>query len=251
MPETAISSISVKTMVEVYALNIRESVEKKIIHKLIKFISSDKAKRASNFRSREDSYRTVLGELLARYVICYESACLNKDIKMQLSVGKKPQLLYPNGLFFNISHSGDWVICGISNCPIGVDIEHIKKNKCNLNVIERFFSSEEKNYLLNDGKDINTVTKFYRLWTLKESYVKADGRGLALPLKSFSIIPDVKKISVVTKNALRQCEFRSFQLDDEYVGAICSVDGNIKDIIKIIDVNTIINFLLVSDNEKG
>lgn len=238
-------------MVEVYALNIRESVEKNFFHQLTKFISSDKVKRASNFRSKEDSYRTVLGELLARYVICYRSACLNKDIKVKLSVEKKPQLLNPNGLFFNISHSGDWVICGISNCPIGVDIEHIKKNKCYLNVIERFFSPEEKKYLLNDGKDINTVTKFYRLWTLKESYVKADGRGLALPLKSFSIIPDVKKISVVTKNALRQCEFRSFKLDNEYVGAICSVDGNIKDVIKILDVNTIINFLLVSDNEKG
>jgi 4'-phosphopantetheinyl transferase len=238
-------------MVEVYALNIWESVEKKNLCQLIKFISSDRVKRVSNFRNREDSYRSVLGELLARYVICYKSGCLNKDIKIKFSIGKKPQLLYPDDLFFNISHSGDWVICGISESPIGVDIEHIKNNKCYLNVIERFFSAEEKNYILNNEKEINTVAKFYRLWTLKESYVKADGRGFALPLKSFSIIPDVKKISVVTDNALRKCEFRSFQLEDEYAGAICSVDGNINDVVKIVDVNNIINLLLGSDYEKG
>lgn len=74
-----------------------------------------------------------------------------------------------NDICFNISHSANYVILGLSNIDIGIDIEHIEK-----------VSNEMKNYICSkEEKDyIKSDINFYELWTNKESLMKCIGKGL-------------------------------------------------------------------------
>ena len=83
--------------------------------------------------------------------------------------------LHHNYIDFNISHSGDYVVCAISSFGrIGIDIE--ETIPVDINISEGFLSKQEL-HCLNNAK-INQSELFYKYWTLKESYLKAIGIGL-------------------------------------------------------------------------
>ena len=84
--------------------------------------------------------------------------------------------------FFNTSHSGKYALCVISDVEVGCDIEEIKEFKPR--VAERFFTDKENLYL-EVAPDKNDM--FYRIWTLKESYMKCIGKGFAEPINSFEL----------------------------------------------------------------
>ncbi len=100
--------------------------------------------------------------------------------------------------YFNISHSGDIAICGISDTEIGVDIEEIRK--VNLKTTTRFATEREKVYIFGktpSDEDFKTdlydvYERFFEIWTLKEAYFKKLGSGISTDLKSveFLIIDD-------------------------------------------------------------
>lgn len=81
------------------------------------------------------------------------------------------------GLEFNLSHSGNLVICAVSDQPVGCDVELLRKAPAR--VAERYFSRDEQEYLSRFcGEDYDK--EFFRLWTMKESYVKMTGEGIAM-----------------------------------------------------------------------
>jgi len=146
----------------------------------------------------------------------------------------------PNGIHFNISHSGNCVVCAVDEKAVGVDIEVIKP--IDFNIAERFFSKAEYLTLINQPKEMQ-MKYFYMIWTLKESYIKADGRGLSLPLNSFSIDIKHDKISVVTSNELSNCYFKKYDIDNLHISSVCSLDKNFRDTIKELTVDSLIQTL--------
>ena len=80
-----------------------------------------------------------------------------------------------NEIYFNISHSNEYTILGISSSEIGVDIEKIRPIK--ENVINKVCTDDEKKLIKND-KD------FTLIWVKKESYVKWVGMGIGYGLKN-------------------------------------------------------------------
>ncbi|MGS0690840.1 4'-phosphopantetheinyl transferase family protein [Shewanella sp. 0m-4] len=110
------------------------------------------------------------------------------------------------GIHFNISHSGDWLLVGIcqsnshSNSQsnfrsehanqtgaieFGVDIERCRSSTNIHSILSHYFSEPEKTALLALPTALQRE-RFFDLWALKESYIKAKGLGLALSLKSFA-----------------------------------------------------------------
>ena len=81
---------------------------------------------------------------------------------------------------FNISHSHGVIIFASSNKDIGVDIEMIKEVEDKL--VDYVTTDEEKEYA-------SSLEKFFEVWTLKESLLKADGCGIAMNLKEISTLP--------------------------------------------------------------
>lgn len=88
--------------------------------------------------------------------------------------GGKPMLADSNDIYFSLSHAGDYAICVVANTPVGIDIEG--KRKVNDNVIKKWFSKDEKNWINENLEE--KQERFFRLWTAKESVSKATGKGL-------------------------------------------------------------------------
>lgn len=102
----------------------------------------------------------------------------------------KPFLADNDGIFFSLSHSGTWAMCAISDVPVGCDIEIIKE--ADLKIAKRFFHPDEYEAILALATPESAAQSdmFFRIWTRKESYVKAIGKGLSLPFESFSVLDD-------------------------------------------------------------
>ncbi len=94
----------------------------------------------------------------------------------------KPYVNVP-GVEFNISHSSDFALIGVSHHKIGVDIEKINPKRNFKMLAETVLSEDERCWVFGDEEQINShegmIKRFYQLWTLKEARLKCDGDGLA------------------------------------------------------------------------
>lgn len=98
------------------------------------------------------------------------------ELAMDYGEKGKPYLReYP--LFFNLSHSGEYVVCAVSDREIGVDIQQCGAVRVR-RLAERFFSAEENRELAACGNEKERLELFYRLWVRKEAYGKMSGEGI-------------------------------------------------------------------------
>ena len=97
----------------------------------------------------------------------------------------KPAFLNHPEIHFNLSHSDTLVACALSDTPVGVDVQHLVKLREGL---VRYTMSDEEIAVFEalDNDDAKQLL-FTQLWTLKESYAKATGRGLTHEFPSFEI----------------------------------------------------------------
>jgi 4'-phosphopantetheinyl transferase len=124
---------------------------------------------------------SLLGYLLL-YRALKEARQLDLLLELTRSETGKP-FIKNSHWHFNISHSGDYVVCAISDeSEIGIDIQ-IYKN-LNINAYQRHFTESEWQQL-TDAPDSSKA--FCQLWSQKESIMKADGRGLDIPLRTIEV----------------------------------------------------------------
>jgi len=127
---------------------------------------------------------------------------------------------YPD-VYFSISHSGTKVMCVISDAPVGCDVEQIKKR--DQDIAKRFFASEEYQLIQSQPSEEEKTNMFFRIWTLKESFIKCIGTGLSTELNSFSIIPATETITIeqfVDETA--DFNFQEIEMNDGYRYAVCA-----------------------------
>lgn len=101
----------------------------------------------------------------------------------------KPYLkAYPE-LHFSLSHSGSIAVCALAGQEVGADIQQFGQIRKGL--AERFFSSEDL-LLIREWEEygIRREEIFFRIWTIKEAYMKLTGEGMSQGLHSTRILPD-------------------------------------------------------------
>lgn len=114
---------------------------------------------------------------------------------------------FAEGICFNLSHSGNYVICAVSDREVGCDIEQMKEAP--KQIASRVFSPAEMEYLEQiTGEAYNR--EFFRIWTQKESYLKMIGRGLRLPLDTLEI---------------RDCYLKEYQIPG-YQITVCALEND-------------------------
>ncbi len=115
------------------------------------------------------------------------------DVKIELKENGKPYLPdYPQ-IHFNVTHSENMVLAVFADKEVGCDIEYTKE--ADLELAKRFFCPEEYEFIAGlEGERKDNA--FFQIWTLKESFLKATGMGLALPLNAFGLYMSGGKIMV-------------------------------------------------------
>ncbi len=215
-------------MFDTYILKIHTPIGKDSFDKLLEYVSEEKKERICWFSHQEGAQRTLLGDVLARYAICKRLGARNSDLVFGTNEYGKPILHEPNGIHFNISHSGNWVVCAVDDTTVGIDVETTKP--IDLRVAERFFSEDECISLINQPEEMR-LKYFFMLWTLKESYIKMEGKGMSIPLNSFTVRIKSNGISVYMKNKNQKLHFYQSFLDSDTVLAVCSPISKINETI--------------------
>ena len=137
---------------------------------------------------------------------CEEELCYNRY--------GKPYLKNCEDLFFNLSHCHELAVCIIENCEVGIDAENIRQ--WHPRVARRVFSDREMK-LLNDSENKNEI--FFRIWTLKESFVKALGIGISYPMKSCEFILHNSNIKAYGCDGY---SFSQIMLNDKFICSVCT-----------------------------
>ncbi len=174
------------------------------VQKCLRYVHADDRKRS-----------LAAGKLIDRMLS-------DAHVSQKLTCGKngKPEC---DGVYFNISHSGRYVIGVSAEAPIGCDIEEMIKAP--LEVAEHYFHSGELSYIKESS---DKETAFWRLWTLKESYMKMTGEGMTLPLDQFEMILG-DTVTVKRKGIIQKCVFHMCCFGGHSIAICTDIHGNISD----------------------
>ena len=207
-------------MINIYCTKINKVLSKDIYNRLLNKVSIEKQRKIKKFRFYEDAQRSLLAELLIRYALKQEWQ-IEKNIAFSKNEYGKPYLAELPNVHFNISHSGDWVVCVVDNQPIGIDVEEIKS--VDFKIAERFFAKAEYEALQKISES-DRLNYFFKIWTLKESYIKAVGKGLAIPLGSFVIsFNKQNEIYFSSDTSNQKYFFNQFFIDNKHILALFSI----------------------------
>lgn len=209
-------------MIYLYAVHLEQpDYEELDVPSLVSYISAERAKRAVRFIHKVDQIRCVFGEILLRYILWKHYHIASESVTFQYNEYGKPMLNEKIPLDFSISHSGTWLMCGVSENKIGIDVEENGKSQM-LSIAKRCFTNEEYQYIKHQPES-QQADAFYQIWTLKESYIKCIGKGLSESLQSFRFEINENQINLYQKEQKNsEYYFLSKKIEDEYHMAVCS-----------------------------
>ncbi|MDJ0905739.1 MAG: 4'-phosphopantetheinyl transferase superfamily protein [Woeseiaceae bacterium] len=123
-----------------------------------------------------------------------------------------------DGPAISISHSGDIVACAVMDADqVGIDVEFPGRPRNTSGIAERYFSRDEAEWLAARDSD-----HFYRLWVLKEAWLKATGIGIAGGLDQLRCIVEPPHVRLLDDSA-PVAALRLYALDDGFLG-LATVD---------------------------
>ena len=206
-------------MIKLYRININNWDDPLENKELLNQIDEIRRKKIMRYHMPDDRKRSLAAGIIIKHILNENGLSENS---LSCSENGKP---LADGLFFNESHSGNYVVGVVSDCEVGCDIE--KVSSAPMKVAQHYFSPAESEYI-NSEPDKDRA--FFTIWTLKESYMKMTGQGLSLALDSFEILKTVNGFSL-GKTPERQCFFRTLEFD----GYIFSVSNETDFVIKQTD----------------
>ena len=128
----------------------------------------------------------------------------------------------PNSaIYFNLAHSGTWVVLAVSNKSVGIDIELIKPIAEIEEVMKVCFNTIEIEAIKNST---NSLKSFYKFWTSKEAILKATGQGIATNLLAINVLEGERTLFLEQWQA-PQMYLNTYSFQSDYIISIGSELG--------------------------
>ncbi|ARO67317.1 Uncharacterized protein B5E39_5163 [Bacillus cereus] len=227
-------------MGDIFCVHTNEDLDSATFDILKGYLSLEKRSKLERYYHFKDAQRGLFSELLIRYII-RKKGYLGQEIHFEVNRYGKPSFSKIPEFEFNISHSGEWIVCAVDQHPVGIDVELI--SAIDFDIAHQFFTTKECKYIFSS--DEQKLSRFYEIWTLKESYIKAIGQGLSIPLNSFSIIKHDSYFTVETEKLMDGPIYLSqIQLDTAYKLAVCSYNRNITNQLSLVSPANLIEHTL-------
>jgi 4'-phosphopantetheinyl transferase len=213
---------------EVHVWRAAVHVAPHVFARMFSTLSDDEHSRAKRFLHPLDRDRFVVGRGIQRDVLSRYAGLTPENLVFQYSQCGKPRLassLHASGIRFNGSNSDDVVVLAIAlGREVGVDVETFRPLDDATSIIDRFFSTHERNALHKVARGQHAIS-FFQCWTRKEAYIKAVGGGLSIPLDSFDVAfgPGEPARLLAVRGCPEEVErwdMLDLQLGDRYVAAL-------------------------------
>ena len=179
-------------LVKLYILDVEVALRHK--KTLLQNINESQLEKANKYKNEIDQVRSLASAFL-----------INKLSKEPLQYNDMGKPFFPNGPYFNVSHSGQYIVMAVSNKDIGVDIEENKEK--DMSSLIRIFNEAE-------AKMIKEHADFYYLWCAKESLIKCLG----------SSINKIKEIPALPFNGVKSFMGQSYYcktfIEDKHIVSI-------------------------------
>lgn len=208
-----------------------------------RYLNEEDRKRADKFRRPTTRNQHVVGRGMTRRLLGGEH--VDPELwRYDDEPGGKPRLRIGSkehrDALFNVSHTDGLVVCGVSqifNGPqmLGVDVESVGR-RIDLRMAERYFSQPEVRFVQSRKDEASARRAFLRIWTLKESFIKALGTGLRTPLADFAFEsidsprPTIRFLDPILEtqsHARIGCwHFESFEPRDGFIAAVAMLTGD-------------------------
>lgn len=211
--------VGIKQMVHVYAADITGLPDPLEHPQLMEELSEErkqKIMRHKQLGGRKQSLGAglLLGQVLFRHGVIEGEICISEYGKPEIA-----------DICFNLSHSHEMVVCAVSAKSVGCDVEKVVPAP--EKVAERFFTKKETEY-------INRDEDFFRLWTMKESYMKMTGEGIHLPLNQFEIRLE-EQLKVYREGERCVCFIKEYEIPG-YKLSVCAEEAEFASEIQYISL---------------
>lgn len=185
-----------RTALEIYITQISELMNEDIYNRAYASLPQNRKDKADRIKMQQGRCQSVAAGLLLNYAVrnwtnriqlsdtenneihnvsiqdAIEEYNQKYDYETVTGSSGKPYFRNFPDIFFNISHSGKYVVCAVSDKEVGIDIEGGRK--ASISLAKRFFCQEEASWINEEDSE----DRFFRIWTLKEAYGKAVGCGV-------------------------------------------------------------------------
>lgn len=153
-----------------------DSTEESLLNRFGGLLTKEERDRVARPSLPTRRREVLLTRMLVRTTLSRYADVEPRDWRFSVGERGRPFIDHPS-LDFNLSHTEGVIVCLVAAIPgIGVDVEFLHRKNDTGRVADHFFSPHEKAGL---------PERFFDYWTLKEAYIKARGKGLALPLDGF------------------------------------------------------------------
>ena len=194
-----------------------------------RFMNEKEVVKQARFHFERHRHQYLVTRALIRTTLSQYAAVRPEDWCFVENKYGRPALDPKHGqdLHFNLSHTDGLIACAVvRGREIGVDVENISRGGDLVGIADRFFSKQE----VDDLHQVPTTRqedRFFDYWTLKESYIKARGMGLSIPLGEFSFhISDVHQDIAISIDPKQQdlperWQFHQWRYQENHKIALC------------------------------
>ncbi len=174
-----------KTRVEVICMDVTPLEDERLFRAWLERMPESRREKVESMRFAEDR-RLRLGAGILLFRLMESRGLDGKRTEIREGEQGKPWIPRMPDLYFSLSHAGIWAMCASGRAPVGCDVEQTGRGS--EKIADFCFTREEADSLRRIPGEAERQREFARIWTRKESYLKAVGKGLSLSMKSFSVL---------------------------------------------------------------
>ena len=202
-----------KNTIHIFYYRHEENLKEEIFQQFLSALPVSFQDEIRKYKFRNSAESSLLGKIILKYG--FQKLKLNYYLQ-DLKSDAKERPFIQDDLDFNISHSGNYIICAISqNSRVGIDIE--KHRILKTNIADRYFDSNECREI---EIAIDSSKAFFDLWSLKESAIKCDGRGVEVLSKTHKQYESENRNTVFCDRVT--FHYKQLEIEPFYSCCVCS-----------------------------
>ena len=221
-------------MVKVYIADATILNDTQLFKRLYAGLDTSRRAKTDRFRFEKDKRLCVAAGALLQYALQLENV---RKPSIKVTSNGKPYLIGEERMYFNLSHSEGMVMCAIADKEVGCDVE--RKAGLDRELAEYVMTAYEIGKIYGLERDTEQQEMFFRLWTLKESYMKATGLGIGLEPKSFGLRALHEGFKVMPPVDKREFHFKEYFANDGYCYSCCSLSEKFADTMTVVRLGEI------------